>query len=40
MIIYEVNLDINPEIVMDFNDWLDVHIQKMLEHYYTSQVKE
>ena len=31
MIIYEVNLDIKPDIVMEFNDWLDGHIEEMLE---------
>ncbi len=31
MIIYEVNIKINPEIVNEFDEWLDEHIEKMLQ---------
>lgn len=31
MIIYEVNLEINPDIIMEFDEWLDEHIKTMLE---------
>ena len=31
MIIYEVNIKINPEIVNEFDEWLDEHIDKMLQ---------
>lgn len=30
MIIYEVNIEINPDIVNEFDEWLDKHIEKML----------
>ena len=31
MIIYEVNLKLDPDIVIEFDEWLDLHIQQMLQ---------
>ena len=31
MIIYEVNIELNPEIVNEYDEWLDGHIEQMLE---------
>ena len=31
VIIYEVNLELDPEIVTDFDEWLDGHILQMLQ---------
>ena len=31
MIIYEVNIELNPEIVNEYDEWLDGHIEQMLQ---------
>lgn len=31
MIIYEVNIELDTEIISEFNEWLDEHINKMLQ---------
>jgi len=31
MIIYEVNIELDTEIISEFNEWLDEHINNMLQ---------
>ena len=39
MFIYEVNLELNPEITKDFLTWLPTHINEVLAHEGFSQAK-
>ena len=40
MIIYEVNIELNPDIVNEFDEWLDEHIEQMLQFEGFSSAKK